>query len=701
MAGREARAFGLTVAFALCSVPIARADDAWRPHILDALAPRAIGGASDRAWPASPLLEEARAAVGAELAWERGGTRGAGATICVIDTGVDLSHRDFLDDDGRTRVRWLLDLDAGPRGVHGALERGGGAVWSRDEIDAALSRGETVAPDWHGHGTSIASAAAGDDSPSVLGDPGFRAGIAPEAELVIVRALRRSTFGFHDDDVVRAARFCVEPRVSEPARTVVLLALGGHDGPHDGTSAYERAIGAITLSGAAVVAAAGNDGDLAVHAAARLVGAASAELVVRLPPPEIDDAIVAVVVRGAREVRASLDGGALTPWVVRGQASETTPFLIDATDASATYVIAHGALAAGDLVIEARGAEQADGALDAWIVEARLGAALFSPRFVGALASASEEITIPATSDGVIAVGASVSRDFLAGEDRPGLTLSADERGRALFSSRGPRVDGAPLPTLLAPGGWIVAARSMAIDPTDRESLFGGATERFEAARRGEDRLAVAGTSVAAAIVAGAVALDRSTGGGELDDRAALAASAVSHRASVDSLAPYDARVGAGVLDVPGYLIRRREAGTIDDALELGCTRETITPATRDLAVVVRSRSGGEARVRARVAGEPWSGTRAMRGGHASLPVEVPPLAIDREVVIEVEVDGRIAEACRLPVRDPGQERPLAVGGGCSLSRGESPVVVAFCVMGLAIHRSRARRRGVVLRSRP
>ncbi|MBN8612468.1 MAG: S8 family serine peptidase [Deltaproteobacteria bacterium] len=703
--GSARRPRAISIALVVASVALttqARADDAWRAWIADALAPRSLDGQWLRAWPSRPLLDDARAMVGAELAWERGGTRGAGATICVIDTGLDLAHRDFRDAEGHTRVRWLLDLDADPRGVHDALEVNGGAVWSREEIDDALARGEEIAPDWHGHGTSIASAAAGDDTPSDTGEDGLRAGIAPEAELVIVRALRRGALGFHDDDVVRGARFCVDPRVSIASRTVILLALGGHDGPHDGTSAYERALSSITARGAAVVVAAGNDGDVPMHAAGWLVREEPVALTVRLPTPSIDDGLVAIAVRGAREVRASVREGPFTPWASRGVSIEEPSIVIDTTDVTTTYVIAHGALAAGDLVIEARGAASEGGALDAWIVEARLGDALFVPRFVGLGAREGEEITIPATADGVIAVGASVSRALLEGESRPALTLEADESGRASFSSRGPRVDGAPLPTLLAPGGWIVAARSSSIDPADPEALFAGSSERFEAQRRGDDRLAVAGTSVAAALVAGAVALGRASEGGVVEDRVALSESA---SALALAEAPFDARTGAGLLQIPAYLVRRREVGAIAEPLELGCTRSTITPGARDLAVIVRSRGGGEARVRTRVVGEAWSGTRTMRGGWVAVPVAVPARVIGAVVDVEAEVAGRVSSACTVAVMQDAT--PLAVSGGCAVSMrpsARSSLSLAWLAIALTFalrRRARTQPGGVVLRSRP
>ena len=175
---------------------------AYAQHALNhALAPRWIAGERVHAWPRQPLLSEARAQIGVPWVWTERSAMGEGATVCVIDTGIDLNHRDFLDEAGATRVRWLLDLDASPRGLHATLEREGGAVWSDAEIDAARAAGDALPVDWHGHGTVVASAAAGDDSDDAT--LGSEAGVAPRARLVIVRALRRDTLGVSDDDIAR------------------------------------------------------------------------------------------------------------------------------------------------------------------------------------------------------------------------------------------------------------------------------------------------------------------------------------------------------------------------------------------------------------------------------------------------------------------------------------------------------------------
>lgn len=684
------------VCMAMGSAGRARADERVERLLAAALTEQSIDGERVRAWPASPQLDAAREIVGAELAWARGGGgRGAGATVCVVDTGVDLRHRDFRDATGRTRARWLYDLHGSPRGVHGALERGRGAVWSREEIDAALAAGTTPAPDRSGHGTAVASAALGDDAPSSLGLDGLRAGVAPEAELVVVRALDEALGGFRDQDVVRGAQFCVDPRVGEASRTVVLLALGGHDGPHDGTSAYERAIAAVVSAGAAVVVAAGNDAGRSVHASVRVTRDAPLRMTLLLPPAETDDGLVAIAVRGAREVRASLPRRDLGAWASQGTVRDDGTLRVDASDDAVTYVIARGALPSGELTIEVRGARGAAGTVDAWLLEAQLGATLFEPRFVGSAAREGGEVRIPATADGVVSVGASVSRGFLAGEaGEMGLTLEADALGRVRSSSRGPRIDGAPLPTLVAPGGWMLVARSADIVP----GLPGAPPTEAQLTRlsRGEDRLASAGTSLAAGVVAGAIALARAAptrGHADvwpIDERVLLARTARAE-------AVYDAGLGAGVLDAAAY-VSVPSSGALSERLDLGCTRSLTSPASSDVHVVLRSGGGGEGRVRTRVRGEPWSGTRWMHQGYVAVPLTVPARVLGTELVVEAELEGRIEHACSVVLGEPGAAPPQ-LAGGCAIAGGRhfspgGPLVVLALLIGRRARSRRPARRG-------
>ncbi|WP_268762311.1 S8 family serine peptidase [Halorubrum saccharovorum] len=92
--------------------------------------------------------------IDAPTAWERFDTRGAGATVAVIDTGVDPAHRD-IDLSG-----WASFDD-------------NGTVVSEDLADAS---------DPDGHGTHVAGTVAGGDA------SGTHIGVAPEADVVALDA---------------------------------------------------------------------------------------------------------------------------------------------------------------------------------------------------------------------------------------------------------------------------------------------------------------------------------------------------------------------------------------------------------------------------------------------------------------------------------------------------------------------------------
>lgn len=654
-------------------------------HALEhALAPRWVAGDRVHAWPRQPLLSEARAQIGVPWVWTERGALGESATVCVIDTGIDLSHRDFLDEAGATRVRWLLDLDATPRGVHAPLEREGGAVWSNVDIDAARSVGAALPADWHGHGTVVASAAAGDDSDDAT--LGAEAGVAPRADLVIVRALRRDTLGVGDDDIARGAAFCAA--VAAPSRTTMVIALGGHDGPHDGTSAIERVLTGFAHQGFAVVVAAGNDGQHALHASARLVASEPARFALRVPAPDRTDALLAVVVRGARSVRVQPPRGAFSRWVSRGERVEEGALLVtrdeDAHD-GATRVVLQGDFRGGVLTIEARGAEGVASRAHAWLAQAELGS-LFPTYFEGATAHEGDEVSVPATADGVIAVGASVSRGFVPGVDGPGLTADEDEDGRADYASRGPRVDGAPLPHVLAPGGWVSAALSADVEVENPSALFGGSASRYAAQRRGAHRVMALGTSISAGVLGGAIALARGLRPGSEADVRSMLATARSEEA-------WRPTSGAGLLDMRAWLLLR-EGTDGSDALRVGCTRTWITPNASDVHLVARAPSRSSQRLSLFAVGplgEVAMGSLEMQQGFGSVQINTPAWAT-REVRIEAREGAEVRGECVLHVTLDGTPNVPRALGGCAAGAPRCESLWLYAGLVCLLIRARGRR---------
>ena len=629
-------------------------------------------------WARAPLLDEARAAARVDVAWRDFGVHGRGATVCVIDTGVDLTHRDFRDAADHSRVDWLLDLDRAPRGSEPELEaRFGGAVFRGDELDAMIAARDPMLPtDWHGHGTTVASAAAGDDAPPGIDTPGLLAGVAPSARLVVVRALRRGTPGFRDDDIVRGATFCAA--VADPSHAVALLSLGGHDGAHDGTSAVEVALAELVQRGLTIVVAAGNDGGRAMHAATRIAEGSASHLSLQIPSPEgTTEASVVVTVRGARDVtffapdgsRANVDQTVATSF---GTLSATPRD--DVIDVMVVGDAAHP-LRGGIFTIAARGPAH----VDAWIVSVDLGTAPFSATFTGAGAVIGEEVTMPATCESVIAVGSSVSRPALVTTDgSPTLTLDADAEGRALFSSRGPSASGALRPDVLAPGGWIVAARSHDVDPADPEALVHGRISDWSRLSQPDDRIAIAGTSLSAAIVAGAMALAAELA--PLDpirDREALASSAMR----ADGAAFTRAR-GFGAIDVDAFLAARTASSEVATSGVLSASRPFSTPGASDLALALVTTTPSDGWIDFLRGGE-LVASAPLRAGVARAPVAIGAATSGSIVSWSARLDGHDIATGTTPIvgNDDGSLAIASGGASCAVGGRSRVVPLALLTM--------------------
>jgi len=538
---------------------------------------------------------------------------GRGATVCVIDTGADLTHAALRELDGHTRVRALLDLDAAPRGSSSAevtaLEAEfGAAVWDRAAIDAALFGGETDAlpSDRYGHGSAVAALAIGRDL-----------GVAQGAELVVVRALRDAVPGFRDEDVALGAQFCARAS-RDVTRTVVLVALGGHDGAHDGTEPLERALAAFA---GLVVVAAGNDGAAAVHASV-LLDDTESEISVRVPSPGravTAEQYVALAIRvtafdGARRDASGSDvpgsdipssdvalalvapDGTTTEWIapdattiVDARGAQLT-LAGNAASADGTHVV-HALISGGGAMLPLVGGTyrlrvRGRGRVDVWLAGAELIGALFPPTLGGAHIETSGSVTIPGTAAELVTVGALASRLTLGA-----LTHDAQLGLPASFTSIGPTPTGAPKPDVAAPGTLVITALSRDVRDGER-NLVGGSAAALASRRIGDDRIALDGSSYSAALIAGvfALALSESPSRGE-PDRALLAATAARISAGA-----WDARGGAGLVDVTRFLEARRARSDIDvsatrvdeAASRASLTRSVATAGATDVYVFVR-----------------------------------------------------------------------------------------------------------------
>ena len=162
---------------------------------------------------------------GAALARQTFSTTGAGVGVCVVDTGVDPAHEQIA-----------------PR-----------TVVFRDLIGTG-----TQPYDDHGHGTHVASIAAGDGD-SATGTTSATAaahiGVAPGASLYAAKVLDAGGSG-PNDVVLSGIQWCA----AQPGVDVVSMSLGDSV-PSDGSDPISVAVDQATADGTAVVVAAGNAGD--------------------------------------------------------------------------------------------------------------------------------------------------------------------------------------------------------------------------------------------------------------------------------------------------------------------------------------------------------------------------------------------------------------------------------------------------------
>jgi subtilisin family serine protease len=438
------------------------------------------------------------------------GLDGRGVIVGVVDSGIDLTHPAFRASDGQTRVLALLDFSLPSERNNGNPPR----LFLKEEIDKALAAGESLPHvDTTGHGTHVAGIAAGNGGRRE-GQSSYL-GMAPRADLVIVKALRRNEGEFDSGDILEGIAFIHQFAKFQRKPYVINLSLGGHQGAHDGSTFLERAIASYSGEGKAgqlVVVSAGNEGTRPIHWGAWLHPNAKARMRIQIPSEgaitaQQHRARVLIEIWSAPEATLSLrihaphQPNALV-LSDQQQATERTHqgviTAISRVDGSPTMRRLWAILLANDedyplqtgrWEIELHGSSHR---FDAWIAETRLpqGSAAFleSPE-------SGTTVSSPGTSPHVITVGSFNAR--AAWQDAQGtLHQQALQLGTlSAFSSRGITRDQRPKPDLCAPGMFIAAPTSTQSRPSPNQRV------------EGEEYHISQGTSQAAPHVAGALAL--------------------------------------------------------------------------------------------------------------------------------------------------------------------------------------------------
>ena len=431
-----------------------------------------------------PLLDVSGARIRAAEARVVHGLDGRGVIIGIVDTGIDYRHVAFRRPDGSTRIIAIRDysvlVEAGD-GTGRKLPR----VFSRWEIDAALRAGKPLGhSDDNGHGTHVAGIAAGNGRSSTDRSGGF-VGVAPQADLLVVKATRKDSASFDSADVLDAIAYIDGVATTLKRPYVVNLSLGGHSGGHDGATMLERGIDSVigqNRRGKMVVVAAGNEGGAAVHAAGRVSPGRPVRLPLLIPQyvergPSTATAVALEVwyeSTGNLSVRVIPPEGDPVGGYKPGEQT-TVPSVI----AAGRVLVDHGVRATapramravvilsgnadrhlmpGEWTIELSGTARR---FDAWIAESTLPDV--AVRFIDYV-STDMLVGVPGCARWALTVGSFNSRAGWVSSLRVEMGSSLELGVVSPFSSPGPTRDGRPKPEITGPGLYVVAPRSLSVN---------------------------------------------------------------------------------------------------------------------------------------------------------------------------------------------------------------------------------------------
>jgi len=540
-----------------------------------------------------PKNDRARQAIGVDnLSGQRGISQtGRGVVVGIIDTGIDFRHLDFTvpGSGGRqTRIKAILDmtyygtstsLPPDP-GWNYTLPGGTttiGHLYTESDINAALQQNQKPSQsadivkerDKAGHGTHVTATAAGNGLSSPT--PGTYSGMAPESDLIIVKASRENDGddGFGLDDIINGLSFVQQKAAELGEPFVVNMSLGGHGGsPHDGTDPDERAIDNLVngAGGRAVCVAAGNEGQTgpntgqSIHASGNLSPGASINLSLtdRDNPDSLTlyynnadrFSLTVTLPNGSTVSSGTFNGNPVSnQYLTIYNGADNKQDSDSSNDQSSLFIVFNsGAENLGsNWTFTLRGDRvSSNGYFDAWIDDD-------NGYFLEPYATDVKEVSSPGTSRGAITVGAYVTR-----------SASQTIGNYAYFTSPGPTADGRLKPDIGAPGYYLYSARSSDITVTN--ASYGTIGTGSNAPTDSTHYIGFAGTSMATPVTTGAVAL-------LMQANAGLTVGEIKQTLFNNSVhdtysgSGWDARFGNGKLNIAAALASiALPANPIDDA---------------------------------------------------------------------------------------------------------------------------------------
>lgn len=193
------------------------------------------------------------------------GLTGRGVLIGIADSGIDVTHPDFQNADGSSRIRYLWDQSGSGGQLPDAY--GMGREYMQEELNEILSNTARVNElrrlETSGHGTAVAGIAAGNGK----GEQGRYTGMAPESELVVVKLAPASEEGFpRTTQVMMAIDYLVRKSLELQQPMAINLSFGNSYGSHSGQNLLETYLDTVSDIGRlSICTGSGNEGSSAIH----------------------------------------------------------------------------------------------------------------------------------------------------------------------------------------------------------------------------------------------------------------------------------------------------------------------------------------------------------------------------------------------------------------------------------------------------
>ena len=210
---------------------------------------------------------------------------GKGIIVGIVDSGIDIFHPDFRNEDGTTRILELWDQTI-PNEEDSSFFYNRGKIFSREEINQVLIDNDQAFPsrDPSGHGTHVAGIAAGNGRAS----RGEQKGVAPESELLIVKLGNTFPEGFpRTTELMLGMDYCVRKAADLNMPLALNISFGNSYGSHDGSSLLETFIDNLSNLGRTTIAiGSGNEGNKGRHAAGQLMDETPMQIELAVSPNE-------------------------------------------------------------------------------------------------------------------------------------------------------------------------------------------------------------------------------------------------------------------------------------------------------------------------------------------------------------------------------------------------------------------------------